>query len=257
MPEATLLDCSNLLRLMRAVKSPEEISRLTQAAGNCRGGGAAISNLAAPGRRLGDLIEAYRVGLAQRGADLDHLIFSIYGLGIGTVPDYELRPGDVLLVDHGCRFRYYFSDTGLTLALGELPAPLQDRYTALYGALDAGAAQLRPGVLASAVRVTMREYLAERGVTTSYAHGHGFGLEVRDYPILVEPTGLRLKDECLDVSSDLPLEADMVINLEAPLYLAGAASLQIERSFLITPTGWQALVPQDRRQPFHPAGGQP
>ncbi len=65
-----------------------------------------------------------------------------------------------------------------------------------------------------------------------------------------------LADECLDVPSDLPLEADRVINLEAPLYLAGAASLQIERTFLITPTGPRALVAQESRQPFRPAGGQ-
>ncbi len=70
----------------------------------------------------------------------------------------------------------------------------------------------------------------------------------------MEPTGLRLQDECLDVPSDLPLEADMMINLEVPLYLAGATSLQIERTFLITPTGPRALVTQERGQPFRPAG---
>lgn len=253
LPHATFLDCSNLLRLIRAVKSSEEIARLTQAAEIAEQAAQESLRLAAPGRALADLVLAYRVGLAQRGADIDHLIFCIFGLGTGSEPNYRLRAGDVLLVDYGCRFRHYFSDTGLTLALGDLPATLRDRYAALYEAEQAGVAQLRPGVLASAVRATMRASLAARGITTCYAHGHGFGLDVRDYPIIVEDTGLRLKDDCIDVSSDLPLEADMVINLEAPLYLAGVASLHLEQTFRVTPAGPQPLVHQDRSRPFVPA----
>lgn len=252
LPQATFLDCSNLLRLVRAVKSPEEIARLTRAAEISEQAAQESLGLAAPGRTLTELVSAYRVGLAQRGADVDHFIFCIFGLGIASEPNYRLTAGDVLLVDYGCRFRHYFSDTGLTLALGELPPPLRDRYGALYEAVQAGAAQLRPGVLASTVRATMRASLARHGITTSYAHGHGFGLEVRDYPIIVEDTGLRLKDECIDVPSDLPLEVDMIINLEAPLYLAGVASLHLEQTFRVTPAGVQALVSQDRRQAFNP-----
>jgi len=251
-PQAVFLDCTNMLRLVRAVKSPEEISRLTRAAEIAEQAAQMCLNLAAPGRMLADLVATYRVGLAEHGADMDHLIFAVHGLGIGSEPSYRLKAGDVVLVDYGCRFRHYISDTGLTLALGELPAPLQDRYLALYDALEAGAALLRPGVLASAVRAAMRDSLAQRGIAMCYAHGHGFGLEVRDYPIIVEATGLPLKDDCIDVPSDLPLETDMVLNLEAPLYLAGAASLQIERTFRVTPAGPQALVAQDRRQPFRP-----
>ena len=101
----------------------------------------------------------------------------------------------------------------------------------------------------------MRTYLAEHGITACFAHGHSFGLEVRDYPIIVEDSGLRLHDDCIDVPADLPLEIDMVINLEAPLYLSGAASLHLEQTFLVTAAGGQPLVPLERRQPFQPTAG--
>jgi Xaa-Pro aminopeptidase len=50
--------------------------------------------------------------------------------------------------------------------------------------------------------------------------------------------------------ADLPLEADMVLNLETPLYLSGAASLHLEQTFLVTPAGAQLLVPLERAQPL-------
>jgi Xaa-Pro aminopeptidase len=47
-------------------------------------------------------------------------------------------------------------------------------------------------------------------------------------------SGLRIRDGCVDISSDVPLEANMVVNLELPLYLFGAGSLHMEQTFLVT-----------------------
>jgi Xaa-Pro aminopeptidase len=98
----------------------------------------------------------------------------------------------------------------------------------------------------------MLQTLNDNGITITFPHGHGLGLEVRDYPILVADNGLRIKDGCVDVASDLPLEADMVLNLEAMVSLADIASLHIEKSFVVTPDGSRPLVPQDRSQPVQP-----
>jgi Xaa-Pro aminopeptidase len=118
--------------------------------------------------------------------------------------------------------------------------------------MDAGGEAMRPGVKASAVASAMVQALHDRGITASFPHGHGVGLEVRDYPILVADNGLRIRDDCVDVASDLPLEADMVLNLEAMVSLADIASLHIEKSFVVTPDGSRPLVPQDRSQPVQP-----
>jgi len=34
-------------------------------------------------------------------------------------------------------------------------------------------------------------------------YGHGLGLEIREYPILVANNGLRITDDCVDVRSEL------------------------------------------------------
>ena len=112
---------------------------------------------------------------------------------------------------------------------------------------------MRPGAPASSVHDAMRDCLAEHGVTACFPHGHGLGLELRDYPILVPDTGLRIADDCIDLPADLPLEPGMVINLEVVILLPGAASLEVEITTLVTSSGARPFVVQDRAAPISPA----
>jgi Xaa-Pro aminopeptidase len=92
----------------------------------------------------------------------------------------------------------------------------------------------------------MWEAMAAQGFAASFPHGHGIGLELRDYPILVPDDGLRIRDECVDLPSDLSIESGMVLNLEAGAFAPGVGSLQVETSYLVTPNGNEPLVPLDR-----------
>jgi Xaa-Pro aminopeptidase len=123
---------------------------------------------------------------------------------------------------------------------------------ALQASIEAGRQQIRPGAKASAVQAAMQQALTERGITNSYPHGHGVGMEVRDYPILAPDTGLRVRDDAVDEPADLPLEENMVINLEAPLFMPGVGSLHIEDTYLVTATGYRPLVAQERSKVFIP-----
>lgn len=254
LPGASIRDCTNLIRLIRMVKSTEEIARLERAAEISERAGMETLALARPGRPVADLVEHYRTRVAEAGADFDHFAFGVRGLGIAMEPNYVLTEDDVLYVDFGCIYRHYFSDTGTTLTTGDLPAALRDRHAALRACVAAGVEALRPGANSSAVRDAMWQTLNEHGITASFPHGHGFGLELRDYPILVADNGLRIKDDCVDVPSDLPLEANMVVNLEAAIFMPGVGSLHIEQSFVLTPEGNRPLVAQDRSAPVQPSG---
>jgi Xaa-Pro aminopeptidase len=249
LPRADVRDCSNLLRLIRMVKSEEEVRRLERA--TQIGYSAATSSLctAQSGTSVRDLGERFVREVVGAGAELDHFIASPAGLGLQHAPDYRLKRGDVLYVDYGCVYRHYYSDNGTTLVVGDFDPSLDRLYNVLRDGLVAGVDQLRPNVLASEVRRAMFDVLLAGGVTGSNAHGHGVGLEVRDYPIIVPPTGLRIRDECVDVSSDLALEEGMVVNLELPLYLFGVASLHMEQTLLITATGARRLDSSDATEP--------
>jgi Xaa-Pro aminopeptidase len=115
--------------------------------------------------------------------------------------------------------------------------------------LEVGAAAVAPGVRASSVHHAMADHLAGEGVNGCFPHGHGLGLEIRDYPILVPDTGLRIADDTVDVAADLPLEAGMVVNLEVTQFLPGVASLEVEIGLVVTETGARPLAAQERAAP--------
>ena len=255
LPKATIKDCSNLIRLIRMVKTEDELAHLTCAAEIAEQAAMDSLALAQPGRPIAELVQHYRAQIAAQGADFDHFAFGMSGMGIATEPNYVLTEDDLLYVDYGCIYNYCFSDSGTTLAMGEPSPVLLDKHAALRACVEAGVERMRPGVKASGIQAAMWETLNAYGITASFPHGHGLGLEVRDYPIIVADNGLRIRDDCVDVPSDLPLEADMVINLEAMTCMPGVASPHIEASFVVTTNGSRPLVPQDRTRPVQPAAG--
>ena len=255
LPQASLKDCSNLIRLIRAVKTQDEIERQERAATISEEAANESAQLAAPGHRIKDLAECYRTRIAALGADLDHFAYGPRGYGIGTEPDYVLAASDFMFMDFGCIFRRCISDGGGTLVVGELPADLRTMYDGLYASTEGAAQAMRPGVKSSAVREIMKSEVDARGINAPNPHGHGIGLEIRDYPMIMPDNGLRLRDECIDVPSDLPLEEGMVVNLEVNIFMADVGSLHVERTFVVEAQGSRPIVPQERKAPWEIAAG--
>jgi Xaa-Pro aminopeptidase len=249
LPRAQLRDCSNLLRLVRAVKSEEELVRLERSAWIAEQAAQASFAQARDGSTLGELADAFGVAAAEHGAGVDHYALGPRGLGITTERHVTLRPGDTMFADFGCTYRGYFSDSGTTLSVGEPGTTVRRRFEALRATIAAGVETMRPGVRASAVQESMRATLADHGITASYPHGHGFGLLVRDYPIVAPDNGSRVRDDCVDVPSDLTLEAGMVVNLEVPVFSRGSHSIHNEQSFVVTDAGSRPLTEQPRDAP--------
>jgi len=250
LPKASIQNCSNLIRLIRMVKTPEELKRLTRAAEINEQAGFETFALARAGGSAADLLQSFRTRVANLGVHVDHYAYGLRGLGIFTEDEYRFSPNEVMYMDWGCVHRHYFADTAATLALNNVPPVLFDKYEALRFCMDVGQKMMRPGVKGSAIQAAMAEALKEHGVTASFPHGHGLGLEPRDYPIMVPDNGLRIRDDCVNVASDLPMEEGMVNNLEASVFLPLVGSVAIEQSFIVEAAGARALIPQNRNEPY-------
>ena len=250
--KAEIKDCSNLIRLVRMVKTEDELSRLIRSAEISEIAAMEGLALARPGQPIADVVQHYRQQIGKDGADFDHFAFGVRGLGLATEPNYILTDDDILYVDFGCIYEGCFSDSGTTLTMREPSTVLIERHRALRECVEAGVEEMTPGAKASAAQAAMWKTLNAHGITASSPHGHGLGLEVRDYPIIVADNGQRIQDDCVDVPSDLPLEVDMVLNLEAMISMPGVGSLHIERSFVVTPNGSRPLIPHDRTRPVQP-----
>ena len=252
LPRAQIKDSSNLIRLIRMVKTEDELSRLIRSAEISETAAMDALTLARPGHPITNVIQHYRQEIAKEGANFDHFAFGVRGLGLATEPNYILTDDDILYVDFGCIYEGAFSDSGTTLTMCEPSAVLMEKHRALRECVEAGVEEMTPGAKASAAQAAMWETLNAHGITASSPHGHGLGLEVRDYPIIVADNGQRIHDDCVDIPSDLPLEVDMVLNLEAMISMPGVGSLHIERSFLVTTSGSRPLIPHDRIRPIQP-----
>lgn len=252
LPHADLKDCSNLLRLIRMVKSEEELLRLTRAADIAEHAGLEILDTARPGDRIGDLVHNYKVRIAEMGADFDHFIYSMRGTGIASEAEYTISDDEVMYIDWGVLYRHYFSDTGTTLAMSEPTGAIRDRYNAVVDCMEAGIATLKPDGRSSEAYEAMWQVLSDHGVKTAFPHGHGLGVEIRDFPIFVANNGLRIQDDCVNEPSDIRLEEGMVVNLEAPIFMPDVGSLHNEQTFVITANGCRQLVPQRRSHPLIP-----
>jgi Xaa-Pro aminopeptidase len=254
-PGIEIGDGSVLLRLIRMVKTADEIARSRRAAEIAEGALGALVAAVAPGRTLAELAQVFRREVAAGGADLEHVAIDPFGLGIATVSGYRVRERDVLLLDVGCLYRSCISDTGVTVAVEPLAGEAAERYELVRDCLEAGARTLAPGVPVSAVYAAMRGVVDGTLAQRSGPQGHGLGLEPRELPFIGPPTDLRLADDVVDVAVDQALEPDMVINLEVPLEWPGHYAVHVERSFLITASGVEPLLPQDRSSALVPGSG--
>src|SRR5690606_11428918 len=114
--------------------------------------------------------------------------------------DYAVRPGDLVKLDVGCTYDFYWSDVGRTKALGE-PTERQERlYEILCAGLRAAVDRVRAGVYASEVFEAAVETIRDMGIPDYRRHhcGHGIGISVYDPP-LIQPRNFR---DIYNVGSD-------------------------------------------------------
>jgi Xaa-Pro aminopeptidase len=248
---APVRDASATVLLARAVKSDDEVAMLRNAATAAEDAIHRALEGAGPGTTVSELRRRFRTGLADADADFDHLAFGAGGHGIAMEPDRPIGDDTILYVDFGCVLDGYFSDSGLTVLTDDPSDEATRAYDAVRAAIESGESKLRDGGLGSAVRAAMSDAVTEFGFPTSYPHGHGLGLQLRDYPILVDDTGLVITDDFVSEPADQALSAGNVVNLEAAIFDHRWGSVQIEKSYVIDrETGrGRPLLTQPRDEP--------
>lgn len=245
---AELLDCTKLIRLVRMVKTDDEVDRLRTALEITERAAAEAVAQAREGCTLGSIETTYRVKLAEHNANFAALQMAARGVGLTTQGTYVPAPDEVIFSDWCAVYRSYWADIGMSFTFGDLPAAVKEKDAALKACVTAGGRALRPGVTASEVFKAMCDTLAAGGIKDNDPQGHGIGLDVREYPIIGPDSGGRIADDCVDVPVDLPIEEKMVINLEIGHFLPGRGSIQNELSYLVHADGAELLLSY-RRQP--------
>lgn len=247
-PSAEFVPATNLLLMIRLVKTPAEIELLRRAAEMNRDAFEAMFEAMRPGITESELAEVWRAEVARPGARWHWL-----HLGTGTrsawvfpPTERKLEVGDLFLCDGGITYQGYNADTGTSGSIGEpTPQSLQE-FRAIEAGIQAALGVIREGVTGGMIFHTMVDTIRSAGLSGYNAvfAGHTIGLEPREFPFTLAAE-TQYNDAFLPPSSELPLPANSVINVESPIGRLGWGGYHIEYTVVVTPGGYEEIVEQE------------
>jgi len=257
LPQATILEAFELFRVIRMVKTTEELERIkTVGLLNERAAQSVLNHLA-EGASEEELTQHFLDCIAKEGA-----IFEFWNTAAGTQSSmtimsyghhhprsgYKLKKGDMFRYDGGCIYNKYHADAGGCAVLGTPTQKQKARYRGIEAGMEKAMELLRPGAIPSKLFEETAKAVEKAGIKdyTKLAHfsGHGIGIEARDYPIFTKP--MKATSPFLPGTYDLPIEEGMVINIEVPYGELGLGGFQVEYTLLVKKDGCEKLYPHER-----------
>ena len=230
---------SSLLDPLRAVKDAEELKRIRVAVRHADAGQRFARDLVECGKGLTELEVATEIDYFMRRRGVQENSFStIVASGHNAAHSHHnntgrrLRDGDPVICDFGVYWRGYCSDITRTFFVGSIAAPKwKRRYRMVLEANERSRAAAAAGVTCHTVDAAGRDYLREQGVAEYFVHGtgHGFGLEVHEFPAVTH--------DKRDVLAD-----GTTFTVEPGLYFPGEGGIRIEDDVVITGKGSETLT---------------
>jgi Xaa-Pro aminopeptidase len=258
-----LVDCSRILRRLRARKSPWELERIERAAAMLDEAFTAAWSLLCAGPTELDLQAELERLLRRSGHDgfvrargfnqeihyglvLSGKSAAVVGgtdaavVGPGSSPAVgkgashkRIGRNEPVLIDLVGAWQGYLADESRTLAIGELPDVLIERLVRARAVLAAVAEGARPGVPASQLYAQAVELGGDldgfMGVEPVSFVGHGLGLEIGEPPFLAR-------------GHDDPLEEGNVFALEPKFVLRGLGAVGVEDTYVVESGGARRLT---------------
>jgi Xaa-Pro aminopeptidase len=226
-PGVAIEDRTQVLPVMRAVKSPAELALIEQAVAATVAGYQAALPFVRPGVTEREIADTLTAGFRSLGGE--HAYEPIVGAGAnGTVLHYSdldqvVKDGDLIVIDCAAAYGGYASDVSRTLPAGGVFTPEQSElYGVVLEANLAGIAAARPGATMTDVQKAALEIITKAGYRDYFIHGigHQLGIEVHD------------------VTPDGPLVPGMVLTIEPGIYLPDrGVGVRIEDDILLTASG--------------------
>ena len=234
LPDVKFVRAFSILESVRAIKTPEEISRLRRAASISE---KSIETALAAATIGMTEIELARIFHSQTTM-LDGVpVTGCIGFGERSAmsnvqpSNRQLKSGDVIRFDVGCRYKYYRSDISRIAAKGEPSAKVRAYHKALHRGVERAYEILKPGLkVAQLFNEVVGTVHAEGIPHYARSHvGHGIGIEGYDPP-------------SIGPNSPAVFEENMVVCVETPYYELGFAGLQVEDMILVTRGGAESLM---------------
>lgn len=148
----------------------------------------------------------------------------------------RLEKGDLLIIDWGARCDGYVSDITRTFVINDAQDQLQVIFDIVLQANQKARQRVAPGIPASQVDATARDFINAAGYGEQFIHrtGHGIGLREHEEPFISSTDKTELAE-------------GMVFTIEPGIYLSGLGGVRIEDDVAVTSDGVKTLtqLPRD------------
>ena len=227
---------SKAINSLRAIKTPEEISKIKQAQKIAEAGFEHILNFIKVGRSEKEIQLELDYFMLKNGAealsfDTIALTGSSTSMPHGVPSERKVQSGDFVLLDFGAAYDGYHSDMTRTVAVGQISDKMREVYDIVLSAQKNALAKIRAGMTGSACDSLARTLIGLKGYGENFGHslGHGVGLEIHEAPTASHK------------STDI-LESGMVITVEPGIYIAGEFGVRIEDFVVVGENGCENLT---------------
>ncbi|MGT2715082.1 M24 family metallopeptidase [Streptococcus respiraculi] len=149
----------------------------------------------------------------------------------GIPGPHKIEKDALLLFDLGVMANGYASDMTRTVAVGQPDQFKKDIYSLTLDAQQAALEMIKPGVTAHEVDRAARKVIEKAGYGEYFNHrlGHGIGMDVHEFPSIME-------------GNDLVLEEGMCFSVEPGIYIPGKVGVRIEDCGVVTGNGFEVFT---------------
>lgn len=213
---------NGLVEELRAVKEPEELSRIRHAVRVTDEAFAHFVTCAKPGMTEKEgawIIESY---MREHGADKIAFDLIVASGPNGALPhavpgNRQFQRGEPIVIDIGSRVDNYNSDLTRTIILGEADDQFKKIYSIVLKGQMAAERKIKAGVKGKRADAFARNVIgkSEHGDTFGHGLGHGVGLQVHEAP------------RASRLSKDI-YKTNMTLTVEPGIYLPGWGGVRIE-----------------------------
>ena len=185
----SFIDCSDLVKEVRLVKSELEINIIRQICSIASCAFDRAHQLFHIGQPLDQAFRDFKIALLEAGAE--EVPYLVGGAGqdgysdvISPPSNQLLKNGDILMLDTGSSLKGYFCDFDRNWAIGKASNLAKTAYSKLYNATEVALKKIRPGMTCAQVFSLINSSLGE-GDSDIGRMGHGLGIQLTEYPSLM------------------------------------------------------------------------
>ncbi|MEO9964314.1 MAG: Xaa-Pro peptidase family protein [Reichenbachiella sp.] len=154
----------------------------------------------------------------------------------GSKTAQQLKEGDLVLIDGGCKLGGYQADITRTTVFGKPSQRQLDVWNVVKEAQSAVYEQAKAGVLCEHLDHTARKVIEKNGFGKGYENffhrvGHGIGMDFHEWEYLVK-------------GNATPMQPGMCFSNEPGIYIYGELGVRLEDCFYVTEDGYEAFTPQ-------------